>query len=188
MRIPDSVDPIIGYRYWKVLFPGYLVDSNKITLFEPRKRIKARCTGLFWTVHSNTSLREAHTTEVVPVKGCYCGIHAYKTLPKDRHGFPRLYAKVALWGKVLEHEEGYRAQYAYPLEFWHNWVFDPFRCPESLLEGVEIRYGVRVRRLEPPPPPPTEMELYKLVLSDPEASPQAKRFAQRMLRKSRRSK
>jgi len=45
------------------------------------------------------------------------GIFAFKTLKQvlssgfDQH----LVGEVALWGEVAEHEEGYRAQYAYPL-------------------------------------------------------------------------
>lgn len=45
------------------------------------------------------------------------GIFAFKTLEQTLNsGFVKdLIGKVALWGEVAEHEEGYRAQYAYPL-------------------------------------------------------------------------
>jgi hypothetical protein len=53
--------------------------------------------------------------EVVPVEGCRCGFYAALRL-EDAQWPSGLYAYgiVALWGKVIEHEGGYRAQYAYP--------------------------------------------------------------------------
>src|SRR5882762_3300669 len=43
------------------------------------------------------------------------GFHAYKTMERVRGeycGFGVVYGEVALWGEVVEHEWGYRAQYA----------------------------------------------------------------------------
>jgi hypothetical protein len=67
-----------------------------------------------------------------PGEACTCGIYAKKTLDEylfasmsthnmfwgqTRNGFEivPLLGKVKLWGKVIEHETGYRAQYAEPL-------------------------------------------------------------------------
>jgi hypothetical protein len=52
-----------------------------------------------------------------PADGCTCGVYAAKNLAHLRkigyadHG---VHGEVYLWGKVVEHRFGYRAQYAYP--------------------------------------------------------------------------
>lgn len=44
--------------------------------------------------------------------------------------------RVALWGNVMEHEHGYRARYAYPVELWHP-------IPE-VADALGQAYGVTV--------------------------------------------
>lgn len=62
------------------------------------------------------------------IDGAHTGIHAYKTLvqpekygyqyPPETHlkGEQFVYGQIALWGRVIEHEDGYRAQFGYPLK------------------------------------------------------------------------
>jgi len=59
--------------------------------------------------------------------GVNCGIYAFKTILgalgyaetilTDWTVQPFVLGEVALWGAVVEHERGYRAQYAYPYSF-----------------------------------------------------------------------
>jgi hypothetical protein len=54
-----------------------------------------------------------------PVAGCTCGIYAsssLRTLVTSTPAMPAVSAvgTVALWGRVIEHERGWRAEYAYP--------------------------------------------------------------------------
>lgn len=60
---------------------------------------------------------------------CTCGLYATRTpdlLRRTRD--PAVVGTVALWGRVIEHESGYRGEYAYPqrlrlvcyLCFWHR--------------------------------------------------------------------
>lgn len=51
----------------------------------------------------------------VPGPDCTCGIHATR-LPDllRRTREPAVLGRVALWGRVVEHVHGYRAEYAYP--------------------------------------------------------------------------
>lgn len=53
-----------------------------------------------------------------PDRNCSCGIYAHKDKMAGYHPSPpnRAWGKVALWGRVIEHERGYRAEYAYPVE------------------------------------------------------------------------
>jgi hypothetical protein len=46
---------------------------------------------------------------------------------------------VYLWGEVIEHQEGYRAQYAYPKELWVSKEFDA-----AMIVRLEETYGVPV--------------------------------------------
>ena len=49
---------------------------------------------------------------------CSCGIHAFKMNyhPNDYLDINAIIGIVALWGRVIEHENGYRAEFAYPQE------------------------------------------------------------------------
>ena len=50
-----------------------------------------------------------------PAPECRCGLHASPTLDVLRRTrCPAVLGRVALWGRVIEHEHGYRARFAYP--------------------------------------------------------------------------
>jgi hypothetical protein len=55
---------------------------------------------------------------------CGCGIYAFKQLKSARADYTetsrypnRVFGSVWLWGRMLEHSKGYRAQFAYPKNF-----------------------------------------------------------------------
>lgn len=48
-----------------------------------------------------------------PGDACGCGFHAATKIETAR-GYGEILGRVALWGKVVEHEQGYRGEYAYP--------------------------------------------------------------------------
>jgi hypothetical protein len=76
------------------------------------------------------------TPHLAPGKDCTCGVWAFRTLEE----FQKMAAsyevavvgQVYLWGRILECENGYRAQFAYPKELWlmngeHEslgWIYD----------------------------------------------------------------
>lgn len=60
------------------------------------------------------------------------GIYAMKECPDECT--TDVIGKVALWGSVVEHEHGYRARYAYPLELWCG--------DEARAKALEKHYGV----------------------------------------------
>ena len=67
-----------------------------------------------------------HASKRVPAARCVCGIHAYRTErrawdrsprldafdPAGAHSLYPVFGDVAIWGKVVEHEDGYRAEHA----------------------------------------------------------------------------
>jgi len=79
---------------------------------------------------------------------CWCGIYACKHWEHQdvdsRYG---LVGIVALWGRVFEHEDGYRAQYAYPLELWYPWQdeYDAQERFNKMMVPIGNLYKVRVQ-------------------------------------------
>jgi len=85
---------------------------------------------------------------------CGCGIYALKDprvaverwVSMIKRGRIVVLGEVALWGRVLKHEDGYRAEYAYPIGLCAK----PVRVPEDddeeiasfLVEMARRRYGV----------------------------------------------
>jgi len=95
-------------------------------------------------------LRAPHN---VPADDCTCGIYALKeyaeALAMCYLSYDCIVGEVNLWGKVREHQLGYRAQYAYP---------KCFLIPESLLPSARqqivehylkglVTYGVDIYAL-----------------------------------------
>ena len=102
MIAPDYVTPITGYRVWKWhrerLISLLLLSDEQ---WHPNRPHTARC-ALFGGL----------ATHKAPHLRCTCGIYAGKTL--SQHSMVGIYGEVYLWGTVIEHEHGWRAQYAYP--------------------------------------------------------------------------
>lgn len=95
------IDPVIGWRAWW-LRGNQLHSVHHPTIWTPGEFVVAECRD------GCCAPDEDHT----------CGIHACATFEQLRliylHGMPEVYGLVALWGKVVVGERGWRAQYAYP--------------------------------------------------------------------------
>jgi hypothetical protein len=126
----DCAEPILGWRLWHVRLHGgrYRLESftRHHVSWPARRRLEAACS--------------AHGDEA-PSSGHECGIYAFKSrdlaeellrryigvrqcygreqeFPPPRRGRPIALGSVSLWGRILERERGYRAQYAYPYELF----------------------------------------------------------------------
>ncbi len=89
---------IIGFRAWRHYPPGDILSLVAITEWKPNEALKANC--LVSKIGSKMN-----------------GINAYRVtrnIPKIVYIY-HVSGFVALWGTVIEHKYGYRAQYAYPL-------------------------------------------------------------------------
>jgi len=103
MTAPDYISPIVGYRVWQ--WDAGLKSLNGVQ-WHPRQVIASEC-------------RSQRCYEA-PQAECTCGIYASKKLEHLRRlGFMenRVHGEVSLWGTVVEHQEGWRAQFAYPKSF-----------------------------------------------------------------------
>lgn len=129
-RIPDYTHTLTGWRAWDVQ-DGMLVALAWRSPWRARKAAPATCRA------------DDHSA---PQMDCDCGYWSFKTKEKmiatfaesgrDRH--PVVFGPVEIWGRVIEHEHGYRSEFAYPKELW---LLKPG------LESLSWTYGVPVRQL-----------------------------------------
>lgn len=127
--VPDRIEVITGWRAWTAK-DGKLAALGQKTIWKPKKQMEAKC--------KSYGSKKEHDA---PAFDCECGVWAFKSLEiltaalasyKDI----RVVGNVALWGRVIETENGWRAQYAYPSELW---------LLDSSLERLGFAYGVPVR-------------------------------------------
>jgi hypothetical protein len=100
-----TAEPIIAWRTWNLaITPGRtrlvpVGDHRKP--WRPRERSRAIC--------------GRHRFHRAPNPACTCGIHASKEIGLlQRTRGPSVLGTVALWGRVIEHELGYRGAFGYP--------------------------------------------------------------------------
>ncbi len=102
-----SAEPIVAWRSWSL---GGSPDADGLLLrpvsargraWRPREVAEASCTR--------------HRSHRAPELDCLCGLHASPTFDVLRRTrCPAVLGRVALWGRVIEHERGYRARFGYP--------------------------------------------------------------------------
>ena len=107
LSIDTASEPIVAWRAWALT--GHR-DGTELLLrpvakrartWRPREVVEASCRTSRW--------HEA------PDPACTCGLHGTHGLEVLRKTkCPAVLGRVALWGRVVEHEHGYRAQFAYP--------------------------------------------------------------------------
>lgn len=117
---PDLAEPILGWRSWLIVpdlaGTGPILSSiilPGIAVWPVRTPMVACC--------PTTSIH----TEMAPARQCACGIYSTKHSDRSAWGASTplglrrsvVYGQVASWGRVFEHTDGWRAQYAYPASF-----------------------------------------------------------------------
>lgn len=132
-------EPIVGWRQWKFMYPHFLANLGNDTIYVPREKIEARCE------------QEDHSEHQAPHLTCTCGIYAYKEKPRllgeiritygrplapPVSGLRLVYGEINLWGKVIEHEDGYRAQFGYPKRLWCTPAIEPLAGWIGYVYGV----------------------------------------------------
>jgi hypothetical protein len=109
-----EIGEAIGWRAWRVV-----EDEDELRLasvlyddvWPPGEPLRAACVS-------------GHRA---PDFDCTCGVYAarrpelarpYRVGRDDARTVCRVLGRVALWGDVVEHRDGWRASHAYPLELW----------------------------------------------------------------------
>jgi len=115
VRIPDYISPIIGYRIWQWDAAG--LKSLNGELWFPCQPQSAVCRAGARGFISGLTKPPAHEAADLPSLRCTCGVYAAKTREHlNRCGYRKFAVRgeVFLWGRVVEHEHGWRAEFAYP--------------------------------------------------------------------------
>lgn len=109
--------------------PTY-AQSSPAPYWFPRKRMEAKC----FNEHD------------APVLDCQCGLYVCRSplpvsivVPESLNTLPVL-GEVNLWGRVIEHSDGWRGQYAYPKRLT---IFDSPNS-QKIAKALEKSYGVPV--------------------------------------------
>lgn len=184
--VPDKISPEIGWRVWLVVSSGQgrlrLHSAVQAKVKWPvRQELRAECRRLPGPEAIGGNRAPVVASHAAPEESCGaggghgCGIYGTKNpsgctdflkgsySPGQVSGglvLHRVFGKVALWGKVIEAERGWRAELAYPVEICvprHRYVAsganvggmqDPGLPVEVIVAGL-AEYGVPVRLLEP---------------------------------------
>ena len=112
MNIPDYISPVVGYRVWQWDDAG--IRSLNGERWHPGKPLAAGCKAA--SRHAEV-VRGTHDT---PQADCTCGVYATKSfdhLHRTGYDLRGICGAVWLWGTVVEHKFGWRAQFAYPKSF-----------------------------------------------------------------------
>ena len=145
MNIPDYISPIVAYRVWQWDATGLKSLNNEPWI--PGHCLAAACRGYGgWKAANGEAVPlDGHEP---PHDGCSCGVYAAKNFAHLRNiGYAEygVHGEVYLWGTVVEHVLGYRAQYAYPKSIVLPPDTIPFRMStvESRLETLTA-YGADI--------------------------------------------
>lgn len=114
--VPDYCEPLMGWRIWRVRH-GLLYPWLDATPWPFRRPLEAVHHQILW---ASGGVRVCRQPPCPPTLLPGCGIYAYKDpdslLSTSWTDDLKLVAgQVALWGRVHEHERGWRAQFAYPV-------------------------------------------------------------------------
>ena len=144
-------EPIVGWRFWRLRRletygeerPLRLAAAGRFGIpkfWEPRAATKAVCSSY-------------HTAHDAPWPSCRCGIYglreqdvAERALLKYARGDLERWAlgRVLLWGRIVESDRGWRAEYAYP--------YDVAVFADDLAAELRDLYAVDVTATAPPAP------------------------------------
>ncbi len=114
MTVPDFISPVVGYRVWQWDATGLRsLNGEKWFAHQPLSAVcRADACGSIAGLSKAT-----HNPTELPSFSCTCGIYAARTMEHLRQcGYRKLgvHGEVFLWGTVVEHDRGWRAQFAYP--------------------------------------------------------------------------
>lgn len=151
MRVPDGMTPLKGYRAWYVGgSTGLLTGQAHTELWSPYQPFRAAC----YSGDTDSHLEKNGDYIPAPAIGCTCGVYSYKTMAQltvrmnaiheQTYGLAPLmvWGEVYLWGTIVEHDKGYRSEFAYPA--------DLTTTKRELCAKVSRLYGVRCLYADPP--------------------------------------
>lgn len=104
METPLAVEPVEGWRAWRLSFDRLGPSLHPTGRGGPWQRASVTTAGCW-----------RHRRHHAPTRDCSCGLYAVRDPDQLRHArSPAVIGTVALWGRVVEHTIGWRAEYGYP--------------------------------------------------------------------------
>lgn len=164
MTAPLVVGPLHGYRYWRVEWEHgqpVLRSLYRATVWPSQTPLQATCETKPDRLSAlvRRILHRESALHVAPTLGCECGIYGFARFeraeqleisPQCQRGIFGEHWQVAgvvmLWGRVVQHERGYRAEYARPVKLLAVPGLAQGRGIRDLLDAVAQRYGLDVVR------------------------------------------
>ena len=141
MRIPDLISPVVAWRLWQWDAGGLRSLNGEAWI--PGRSLRAGCR----VSASGSPVRRTHAARLshdAPEFKCTCGIYASKTLDHLRRTqfwrYGSVHGEVILWGAVVEHEAGFRAEFGYP-----KTLHLPSETLPVTLKQIEIRIQSLIR-------------------------------------------
>lgn len=116
-QLPMVPHYVVGYRGWVIVEQAdgrfALASVNDQYLWKYKQKFEAKCQGSGLSRHFNNMV----SSHDVPDRNCTCGVYAFdaKNFVKVDSAICAVMGTVAMWGRVVHHKAGYRAQFAYPL-------------------------------------------------------------------------
>ncbi len=130
--------PVVGFRRWIPTGSGALLSTTEAlsggdrAVLAPQARrawARAAAAAQAWcSARGRAGLCDQPAA-------CACGLHAYSA-PRHWHEHGFVHGAVVAWGRIVVHEDGFRAQYARPVAFLES--------PAEWLRPIADRYGVPV--------------------------------------------
>jgi hypothetical protein len=124
--------PIVAWRAWKLKGTGLLWSTAMTDKFWPiGTPIRAQC---------SSGWHERYAPDI-PKSCCQCGWYALRSKPEHardvNNNTYHVIGQVALWGKVIAHEKGYRAEYAYPMSVELPTPMAGFPVGKAMLDDLQ---------------------------------------------------
>lgn len=180
--VPDAIQPVVGWRTWLLVETeaGYRLQSIIYpTPWPARGSLRAGCRREPSLLH-RLQRRKHPAHDTISVR-CTCGIYA-STGPEGAAAYldyalpftrpcRRAIGQVALWGRVVECERGWRAERAYPLRLFLP-VYTLRAAPELRRVAADLRaaYGAEVEAIEAPHRPALVTSLRDLAAEHAQAA------------------
>lgn len=140
--VPTYINPIIAWRAWQYIpsanFLAPLTRCSPVLDHEPGRAVCMRTADVF----DPTGL--IRHSGPAPAVDCTCGFYGLRSADLLRCFEQNLYDKgfvvgqAYMWGKIIEHVAGYRAEFCYPKVLFAKWHVD------------EVNLRARYQTEEPP--------------------------------------
>lgn len=141
-QVPDLVKEFEGWRWWRI---------------EPDGIGRPRLGSVSYSYHWKPRLKAAASClscgASLPRLNCTCGFYTARSLEhllglgyRAQGENPDVLGQVANWGKIVECDQGWRSQFAYPVQLWvparaWRWVkplTEEYGVPVRLLRDLDL--------------------------------------------------